>query len=192
MKEHELFYTNWGVILVTKNNKSVNLSCRIEKTIYDELLADAKKKGISLNSLMSSIAKHHITWKRYADEIGFVPIKRMIGKIFKHLDKKSIETIANDLGGTVPRELLFMTYDKMDFDNFMQILEINALRFGVVKHTNENGIHVLNIHHGISDSFSHFLACAHQRMADDSVIVSHIFLHVLIKEWQMICHLKWR
>ena len=35
MKEHELFYTNWGVILVTKNNKSVNLSCRIEKTIYD-------------------------------------------------------------------------------------------------------------------------------------------------------------
>jgi hypothetical protein len=145
MKEHELFYTNWGVILVTKNNKSVNLSCRIEKTIYDELLADAKKKGISLNSLMSSIAKHHITWKRYADEIGFVPI----------------------LGGTVPRELLFMTYDKMDFDNFMQILEINALRFGVVKHTNENGIHVLNIHHGISDSFSHFLACAHQRMADD-------------------------
>jgi len=54
------------------NNKSVNLSCRIEKKIYDELLADAKRKGISLNSLMSSMTKHHVTWKRYADEIGFV------------------------------------------------------------------------------------------------------------------------
>jgi len=150
------------------NNKSVNLSCRIEKTIYDELLADAQKKGISLNSLMSSIAKHHITWKRYADEIGFVPItKRMIGKIFKYLDEKSIEKIAHDLGGTVPRELLFLTYDKMDFENFMQILEINALRFGVVKHTQEDGTHVLNIHHGINDNFSRFLAYAHQRMADD-------------------------
>ena len=61
---------------LTKAPKSVNLSCRIEKPIYDELIADAKKRGISLNSLISSIAKHHITWKRYADEIGFVPITK--------------------------------------------------------------------------------------------------------------------
>ena len=155
-------------MLGANGKNSVNLSCRLEKTIYDELLMDAKKKGISLNSLMSSIAKHHITWKRYADEIGFVPItKRMIGKIFKHLDEKSIEKIANELGGTVPKELLFMTYDKMDFDNFMQILEINALRFGVVHHTQENGNHALNIHHGISENFSRFLAYSHQKMADD-------------------------
>ncbi len=157
------------------NNKSVNLSCRLEKTIYDELVADAKKKGISLNSMMSSIAKHHITWKRYADEIGFVPItKRMIGKIFKYLDDESIEKIATDLGGTVPRELLFMTYDKMDFENFMQILEINALRFGVVKHTRENDTHTINIRHGISENFSHFLACAHQKMADDLSIKMNV------------------
>jgi hypothetical protein len=140
----------------------------LDKTIYDELLSDAKKKGISLNSLMSSISKHHITWKRYADEIGFVPItKRMLGKIFKHLDKKTIEEIANDLGGTVPKELLFMTYDRMDFENFMNILEINALRFGVVNHSIQDGHHSLNIHHGINDNFSYFLACAHQKMAND-------------------------
>jgi hypothetical protein len=155
-------------MLSKQNNKSINLSCRIEKKIYDELVEDAKRKGISLNSLMSSITKHHVTWKRYADEIGFVPItKRMIGKIFKGLDNEAIEKIAFDLGGTVPRELLFLTYDEMEFENFMQILEINALRFGAVKHTRENGVHVLNIHHGINKNFSHFLACAHQRMADD-------------------------
>jgi len=151
-----------------RNQKPVNLSCRIEKKIYDELVADAKRKGISLNSLMSSMTKHHVTWKRYADEIGFVPItKRMIGKIFKNLDKDTIAKIAYDLGGTVPRELLFLTYDEMEFENFMNILEINALRFGSVKHTQENGVHVLIIHHGISENFSLFLACAHQRMAED-------------------------
>jgi hypothetical protein len=154
--------------LPSNANKSVNLSCRIEKTIYDELSHEAEKKGISLNSLVSSIAKHHITWIRYADEIGFVPItKRMIGKIFKYLDHESIEKIADDLGGTVPRGLLFLTHDKMDFEDFMQILEINALRFGAVKHSQNDGAHVFNIHHGISDNFSHFLACAHQKMADD-------------------------
>ncbi len=150
------------------NHKTMNLSCRIDKMVYDQLVEDAAKKGISINSLMNSIAKHHITWKRYADEIGFVPItKRMLGKIFKHLDKESIEKIAKDLGGTVPKELLFLTFNKMNFENLMQILEINALRFGVVKHSEIDGKHSLNIHHGISENFSHFLGCAHLRMAED-------------------------
>ena len=125
---------------VKQNNKTVNLSTRIDKIIYDQLVEDAAKKGISLNSLMNSIAKHHITWKRYADEIGFVPItKRMLGKIFKYLDKESIEKMAKELGGTVPKELLYLTYDKMNFENFVQILEINALRFGVVHHKENDG-----------------------------------------------------
>ena len=146
----------------------MNVSCRIEKTIYDELVNEAKKKGISLNSLMSSITKHHITWKRYADEIGFVPVtKRMIGKIFKNLDKETIEILAHDLGGTVSKELLFLVYDEMEFENFMQILEINALRFGPVKHSKELDVHTINIHHGVNDNFSYFLACAHKKMAED-------------------------
>lgn len=150
------------------NHKTINLSCRLDKNVYEQLVDDAAKKGISLNSLVNSIGKHHITWKRYADEIGFVPItKRMLGKIFKYLDDESIEKMAKDLGGTVPKELLFLTYDKMDFDNFMNILEINAMRFGIVKHTQHDGKHLLNIHHGISKKFSHFLACAHESMADD-------------------------
>lgn len=150
------------------NHKTVNLSSRIDKVVYDQLVEDAAKKGISLNSLVNSIAKHHITWKRYADEVGFVPItKRMLGKIFKYLDQKDIERIAKDLGGTVPKELLFLTYEKMNFENLMQILEINAMRFGVVKHTENDGKHSLNIHHGISENFSQFLGSAHQSLADD-------------------------
>ncbi len=118
--------------------------------------------------MIASITKHHITWKRYADEIGFVQItKRMLGKIFKYLDEESIKRIAKDLWGAVPKEFLFLTYDKINFKNLMQILEINALRLGNVKHAENNGKHLLNIHHGISESFSHFLASAHQAMADD-------------------------
>lgn len=155
--------------MIPKNNhKSVNLSCRIDKKIYDELVVDAQKKGISLNSLISSIARHHITWKRYADEIGFVPItKKMIGKLFKRLDEKEIENLANDLGGSVPKELLYLIYDEMEFENFMQILEINALRFGTVKHSRDNDFHTINIHHGINDNFSDFLGFAHRKLADD-------------------------
>lgn len=162
----------------------MNLSCRFDKFVYEELAKDAEKKGISLNSLVNGIAKHHISWERYADEIGFVPItKRMLGKIFKHLDEEAIKKMAKELGGTVPKELLFMTYDKMNFENLLQILEINGLRFGTVHHTEKDGTHILNIHHGISEKFSHFLALAHKSMADDMSIK----LNVTNEDKNMVC-----
>lgn len=167
-----------------RNNKTVNISCRIDKITYEKLVEDAARKGISLNSLIGSITKHHITWKRFSDEIGFVPIsKRMLGKIFKYLNKNDIEKIAKDLGGNVPKELLFLTHDKMNFENVMGILEINALRFGGVKHTENNGIHSLNIHHGISESFSHFLASVHESLADDFMLK----VSIINKDKNMVC-----
>ena len=160
---------------MTQNNKtkhrhhsSTSLSCRIDQEIYDALVEDASKKGISLNSMMNNIAKHHITWKRHADEIGFVPItKRMLGKIFHHLDEDTITQLAKEIGGTVPRELFFLNYDEMSFTNLMNVLEINANRFGSVKHVIANPSHTLNIHHGINKKFSQFLAESHQTLADE-------------------------
>lgn len=151
-----------------KTKPSSSLSCRIDQEIYVALIEDASKKGISLNSLMNNIAKHHISWKRYADEIGFVPItKRMLGKIFDYIDEDQITQLAKEIGGTVPRELLFLNYDKMSFENLMNILEINANRFGSVKHVKGNPSHTLNIHHGINKNFSRFLAESHQTLADE-------------------------
>lgn len=167
-----------------KNSKTVNLSSRIDYFIYQELVDEAKKRGISLNSLINSIAKHHVTWKRYADEIGFVPVtKRLVGKIFKKLDDDEIEKIAYELGGAVPRELLFLTYNKMNFENLMQILEINAQRFGIVKHMHYDGVHTFNIHHGITENFSKFLAKAHETMADDV----HLKLKITHMDKNMVC-----
>jgi len=47
-------------------NQTVNLSCRIEKDVYDVLNKEAKEKGISLNSLVNSMAKKFISWEIYS------------------------------------------------------------------------------------------------------------------------------
>ncbi len=91
----------------------------------------------------------------------------MLGKIFNHLDDDFIEKLAKQLGNTIPKELFFLTFDKMNFENMMQILEINASRFGAVKHTIIDGKHSLNICHDINKNFSHFLALSHQSLSDE-------------------------
>ncbi len=155
-------------IIKSKTRKSVSLSCRIDKEVYDLLVEQAQSQGISLNSLVNSITKRHLTWERFGDEIGFIPItRRTLKKIFRHLEKPNIEKIAEEMGGVVPRELTFLTYGNMDFEKLMNILEVNATRFGKVKHFVEGNKHNLNIHHGICKNFSMFLAFTHKKMCED-------------------------
>ncbi len=152
----------------SKIEKSVSISFRINKDVYNLLLEQAQDQGISLNSLVNSITKRHLTWERFGEEIGFIPItRRTIKKIFRHLKKSNIEKIANEMGGVVPRELTFLTYGNMDFEKLMNILEVNASRFGKVKHFVEGNKHNLNIHHGICKNFSMFLAFTHKKMCED-------------------------
>lgn len=166
------------------NHQTVNLSCRIDKIVYEQLLDDATKKGISLNSLVNCIAKHHVTWKRHSDEIGFVPIsKTMIKKIINALDDEAIVKIAKEIGGTAVIQLYFLTYDKMSFENFMKMFEIDTMRFGAVNHSETDGKHIVNLNHCMGEKFSNFLATAHQTMADNLSLK----LTVTKKEKNMLC-----
>ena len=153
---------------IQKNQKSINLSLRIDKEVYETLAEQAKDQGISLNSLLNSITKRHLTWERFADEIGFVPItKRTLKKIFRNLDENTIDQLADQVGGIVPRELVYLTFGTTDIENLLKVIEINATRFGKVNHSINGSTHRINISHGICENFSKFLSATHQVFAND-------------------------
>ena len=148
------------------NNRSINVSCRMDKAVYNLLMDDSLKKGISINSLMNSICKNYVTWERIAKEIGYAPLtKRTIKKIFNHLDEKTIDQIGNEIGSTVPREIIFLAFNEVNFENIIHTIEINGCRFGTVRHIVKDHTHNINIHHGISEKFSRFLMSMHVAMA---------------------------
>ena len=116
--------------------KSNNLSSRIDIETYAQLIDKANLKGISLNSLVNSILKRYLVWDQFSLEMGLVPItKRTLKKIFREMDDETIKKIAKDVGGTVPQELIYLSYDKFDFNNLMKMIEISDSRFGPVRHT---------------------------------------------------------
>jgi hypothetical protein len=170
------------------NKKSANLSCRIDKEMYNSLVNDADSKGISINSLINSIIKRHLLWDRFAEEMGLVPLtKRTLKKIFKTMDEEKIKKIAREVGGTVPQELIYLSYDKFDFSNLMRMIEISDSRFGKVKYNINNSIHSINILHGVSENFSKFLAETHQALADNLSIrysVEHIDNNMICMEFE--------
>ena len=160
---------NMEIYVDEKNSKkSVNLSSRIDKNLYDLLVEDAKIKGVSVNSLMNSMIRKHVAWERFSDELGLASIsKRSLERIFENLSDNIIEQIANEIGGIIQKEMVFLKHDQMNFDNIMDVIETNGTRFGFVKHIVENSTHTINIHHGINKNFSRFLAGTHMALAED-------------------------
>ena len=90
------------------------------------------------------------------------------------MDGKAIEELAKEVGGVVHRELVFLKYNKLTFDNLMQVLVINASRYGSVKYTNENSIHKICIHQGACIEFTKFISLIHEIMADKLTIKINI------------------
>lgn len=147
-------------------NDSTNISCRIDTETYNSLATDAKSKGISMNSLINSIIKRHLQWDLFAEEIGLISLtKHTMKKIFQTMDVETIKKIAQDVGGTVPQELFYLSYDKRDFTNLMKMLQISNSRFGKVKYYVNDTTHYLYILHGVCKNFSIFLAETHQTLA---------------------------
>ena len=138
-------------------------------------MESAHEKGISLNSLVNSMAKNYINWGIHSSDFRLVPIsKESLEKIFDKLDDQTIQQIAKSIGGAVTRELVFLTFGEMNFKNLIQAILLNASRFGTVKHENVDSKHIINIHHGICLNFSKFLFNTHTALANDLSINLHI------------------
>ena len=156
-------------------NSSENFSCRLEKSTFSILEEEAKSKNVSLNSLINNVLGHYVALGRHAKDIELISLtKRAIKKIFSDMDEKTIKELAKEVGGVVHRELVFLKYNKLTFDNLMQVLVINASRYGSVKYTNENSIHEICIHHGACIEFSKFISLIHEIMADKLTIKINI------------------
>jgi len=151
----------------SNKKNSTTISSRLDTQTYHALVNDAENKGISINSLINSIIKRHLLWDRFAEEMGLIPLtKRTLKKIFRTMDEEEIKKIAKDVGGTIPQELIYLSYDTFDFPNLMKTIEISDSRFGKVNTHVKDDIHSINILHGVCENFSLFLSETHQVLAD--------------------------
>jgi len=154
--------------LLGPKNGTVTLSCRIDKSVYDLLSAEAEKRGISLNSLVNSITKKYASWEKNAEQVGFIPLsKKAIASIFDELDLVVLKKIANDVGSTIPRTLIMLNFNSLDFKNIITTIDIWAARFGSIRHDVRNTKHIITIYHNVNENFSRYIAEVHKAMASD-------------------------
>ncbi len=145
------------------SHKTVTFSSRLYSEIFAVLEKEALSKNISINSLINSILGRYVSLERHAKDIELISLtKRAVKQIFSEMDDKTIERLASEVGGVVHKELIFLKFNELTFDNLMHVLVINATRYGSVKYNFENSKHHICIHHGVCSEFSRFLSLIHE------------------------------
>lgn len=147
-------------------NGTVTFSSRLYTDIFNILEKEALEKNISINSLINNILGKYTSLDRHARELELISLtKRAIIGIFNELDGDTITRLSKSVGGIVHKELVFLKFDEMSFDNLIDVLKINATRYGTVKYNYKNSKHSICIHHGACVGFSKFLSQIHENMA---------------------------
>ncbi len=144
-------------------HNTITFSSRLYTEIFTVLEKEALSKNISINSLLNSILGRYVSLDRHAKDIELISLtKRAIKQIFGKMDEKTIEQLAKEVGGVIHKELVFLKFNELTFDNLMHVFVINATRYGSVKYNSENSKHNICIHHGVCSEFSRFLALVHE------------------------------
>ena len=143
--------------------KSVTFSSRLQSDIFTVLEKEALSKNISMNSLVNNVLGKYTSLDRYSKDIEVVSLtKRVVKHIFNNMNDKHVEQLANEVGGVVHKELIFLKFDELTFENLIHVMIVNATRYGSVKYHSENSKHSIFIHHGVCLQFSKFLALVHE------------------------------
>ncbi|MDH3658028.1 MAG: hypothetical protein OEM77_07845 [Nitrosopumilus sp.] len=170
------------------NRNSRNISSRVDSETYNSLVMDAESRGISINALINRIIKRHLMWDRFVEEMELVPLtKRSLKKIFRAMDDATIKKIAREVGGTVPQELIYLSYDKFDFVNLMKAIEISDSRFGKVECMVNDSTYRVSLIHNVCENFSDFLTETHQALADSLSLkfrVEHVDNNMICIEFE--------
>ena len=148
-------------------HKSVTFSSRLYSDIFSVLEKEALSKNISINSLINNVLGRYVSLERHAKDLELISLtKRTVTQIFSEMDDETINKLASEVGGIVHKELVFLKFDELTFDNLMHVLVVNATRYGSVKYNSKNSKHTICIHHGVCSEFSKFLALVHKITAD--------------------------
>ena len=76
-------------------NKNETITLRLESEILASLREEARRKDVSINTLVRQVTKQHTTWHSRAAEAGFVYVRKVLmTKLLESQDDDQIRSIA--------------------------------------------------------------------------------------------------
>ena len=140
-----------------KKEKTRSITYRLPAKIVEELETEAMHKNISQNVLVKQILERYITWDRFGDKIGMIPIpKGILDTLGDDMTGDDIQEIIRVILPLIKDTVLFMK-GKYDIKRCIETLEDYMKASGMKSdHRTEGEIHHFIIQHELGIQWSFF------------------------------------
>ncbi len=113
------------------NEKNKTVTFRIDKNVLDKIKSHATFERITLNALVNQLLAHAVDWDLVASKSGWVPVpKPLLISWFDKLDEKEIQSIAEEKGKIVSRDMLYTMKGRYSVWEWIEILRGRAKAAG--------------------------------------------------------------
>lgn len=140
-----------------KKEKTRSITYRLPAKIVEELETEAVQKNISQNVLVKQILERYVTWDRFGDKIGMIPVpKGILDALGADMDGDDINEIIKVVLPLIKDTVLFMK-GKYDLKRCIETLEDYMKASGMKSdHRTEGHIHHFIIQHQLGMQWSFF------------------------------------
>ena len=139
--------------------KTRNVTYRLPVHIVEELEREAMNRNISQNVLAKQVLGKFISWDRFADKIGMIPVPRKIlESLGSKMDANDIHTIIDTIKPIITNNVMFIK-GKYDLKRCIETLEDYMKASGMNSdHRVEGPLHHFVIQHELGFKWSLFTA----------------------------------
>ncbi|HVX01764.1 MAG TPA: hypothetical protein VHA09_01280 [Nitrososphaera sp.] len=147
-------------------SKNESITFRFDSKLLMELSSEAKRKMVSLNTLMQQISSAHIEWHSRAAEAGFITVRRTLVKnMIDKLSEKEIDHLVESVYQDIEDASLLIvrgTSVEQIFEFLERWIRATGFRF---RHDVEGTSHTIIIQHEMGLNWSLYLSKLFQKVA---------------------------
>jgi len=139
--------------------KSAVVTVRVNEDVKTKLEDESEMNGSTINTLISNILTKHVSWDRFAEDIGFIFLtKPFLRSILDEVDEKHIKKIAvSTCRGAIRDAVLFLKGEM----NKESIVDAFDLWFGAshipFRHIKKDEMDRYIINHGLGTKWSIYI-----------------------------------
>ena len=139
--------------------KSAIISVRVDADTKNKLEVESEMKSMTLNTLIGQIITKHVSWDRFAEDIGFVFLtKPFLRAILSHVREKEMTTIAVTVCRGAMKDATIYMYGELTVDTYIKSLDAWLAASHIpFRHIKDDNTDKYVIQHELGNVFSKYL-----------------------------------
>jgi predicted DNA-binding ribbon-helix-helix protein len=154
--------------------RTESITFRLESEILAKLRQEAKRKDISVNTLVSQVAKLYTNWYSTSAQAGFISVRKpLIIKLLESQNEEQIKTLAKYVAFSSNKDFLLMLRRKYNIHSALDMIEtwVSASGYPYSHNTEDldysNRLHSFIVQHNMGMKWSLYLAELYKNLFEE-------------------------